>query len=173
MEETMSSIDKKLDKITGGLSPAEKAQYAASTVIDELEATMAGEATIEAYRDKATTEIERVISTLHPGARGAFSAELSLHLIDFWILRYLDAKHDATVWKLRFLEQGRGLQRACAMASGEAVLPENDVAPRIRRVAAGLVDLRTSGLWEDCGKTPPPLPEDIEPLLADLPDPTA
>ena len=38
---------------------------------------------------------------------------------------------------------------------------------------ADVVDLRASGLWEDGGRTPPAIPEDIEPMLADLTDPPA
>ena len=105
--------------------------------------------------------------------RNAFSVEFFRRFCDFWIGKYLDETHEARVWKIRFMMQGLGLQKVCAAASGDAVLPEDDLAPRIRRVAADLADLRTCGLWEDLGRSPPPLPEDIEHLLADLKEPTA
>lgn len=168
----MSSIDNKLDKITGALSTAEKAEIAVSALTGALEEVMAGKIAIETYRSKAIPEIERIISKLHPGARTAFLAEFFRRFCDFWIGKYLDEMHEAKVWKLRFMMQGLGLQKAYAAASGAPVLPEDDLAPRIQSAAADLMDLRTCGMWEDCGKTPPPLPEDIERLLADLPDPT-
>ncbi len=168
----MSKIDSKLDKITGSLSTDEKAQYAVSTIVEGLEEAMAGEMTIEAYRDKTIPEIERVISKLNPGARSAFSAEVFQLFSGYWLTKYLDEMHEAKVWKLRFMVQGLSLQKAYSAASGEALAPEDDITPRIRRMVEDLVYLRGAGLWEDCGKTPPPLPEDIERLLADLPDPT-
>lgn len=168
----MSSIDNKLDKITGALSTAEKAEIAASTVLDGLEAVLSGETTNETGHDKILVEIEKIISKLHPAARNTFSAEFFRRFCDFWIGKYLDEKHDATVWRLRFMVQGLDLQKVCATASGEAVRPEDDLAPRIRRVTADLVDLRTCELWEDLDRSPPPLPEDIEHLLADLMEPT-
>jgi hypothetical protein len=169
----MSKIDSKLDKITGSLSTDEKAQYAVSTIVEGLEEAMAGEMTIEAYRDKTIPEIERVISKLNPGARNAFSAEFFRSFGDYWLTKYLDEMHEANVWKLRFMVQGLSLQKAYSAASCEALAPEDDLAPRVRRMAAALADLRTCGLWEDYGRSPPPLPEDIEHLLADLPDPMA
>jgi|GEM_PF-2586235 len=169
----MSKIDSKLNKITGSLSTDEKAQYAVSTIVEGLEEAMAGEVTIAAYRDKTAPEIERVISKLNPGARNAFSAEFFRSFGDYWQTKYLDEMHETQVWKLRFLVQGLGLQKMCCTASGEAQAPEDDLAPRVRKEAEDLVYLRTCGLWEDCGRSPPPLPEDIERLLAELPDPTA
>lgn len=166
----MSRIDSKLDKITGSLSTDEKAQYTVSTIVEGLEEAMAGEVTIEAYRDKTLPEIGRVTSKLAPGARGAFSAAVFQLFSDYWLTKYLDEMHEAKVWKLRFLVQGLDLQKMICTASGKAVPPEDDIAPRIRRVADDLVCLREAGLWEDCGKTPPPLPEDLEHLLADLAD---
>jgi hypothetical protein len=164
----MSSIDNKLDKITGALSTAEKAQYVVSTIVEGLEEAMAGEMTIEAYREKTIPEIERVTSKLNPGARTAFSAEFFRRFCDFWIGKYLDEKHEAKVWKLRFMMQGLGLQKAYAAASGDHPAPEDDLAPRLRRAAEDLMCLREAGVWEDCGKTPPPLPDDIEPILAGM-----
>jgi len=63
----MSSIDNKLDKITGALSTAEKAEIAVSALTGALEEAMAGKIAIETYRSKAIPEIERIISKLHPG----------------------------------------------------------------------------------------------------------
>ena len=59
----MSGINSKLDKITALLSPSEMAQCAVSAVTEALEEAMAGEVTIEAYRDKVIPEVERMIST--------------------------------------------------------------------------------------------------------------
>ena len=168
----MSSIDNKLDKITGALSTAEKAEIAVSALTGALEEAMAGKIAIETYRSKAIPEIERIISKLHPGVRNAFSVEFFRRFCDFWIGKYLDETHEARVWKIRFMMQGLGLQKAYAAASGAPALPEDDLAPRIQKEAADLMDLRTCGLWEDCGRSPPLLPEDIEHLLADLTDPT-
>ncbi|HRD26587.1 MAG TPA: hypothetical protein PLA39_09980 [Methanoculleus sp.] len=168
----MSSIDNKLDKITGALSTAEKAEIAVSALTGALEEVMAGKIAIETYRSKAIPEIERIISKLHPGVRNAFSVEFFRRFCDFWIGKYLDEMHEARVWKIRFMAQGLGLQKVYAAASGAPVLPEDDLAPQIQKEAAYLMDLRTCGLWEDCGRSPPLLPEDIERLLADLPDPT-
>ena len=169
----MSSIDNKLDKITGALSTAEKAEIAVSALTGALEEVMAGKIAIETYRSKAIPEIERIISKLHPGVRNAFSVEFFRRFCDFWIGKYLDEMHEARVWKIRFMAQGLGLQKVYAAASGAPMLPEDDLAPRIQKEAADLMDLRTCGLWEDCGRSPPLLPEDIEHLLADLTDPTA
>ena len=168
----MSKIDSKLDKITGSLSTDEKAHYAVSTVVEGLEEAMAGEVTIEAYRDKTIPEIERVISKLNPEARNAFSAEVFQLFNGYWLTKYLDEMHEAKVWKLRFMVQGLSLQKMCCTASGEALAPDDDLAPRVRKEAEDLMYLREAGLWEDYGKTPPPLPEDVERLLADLTDPT-
>jgi len=152
---------KNVDRITDLLHPAEKAGCSFCALIQGMEAVAAGKKTIEAFRNEAILEAECSASKLNPGVRSAYLVETYRLFSDHWLMKYLEEMHETRVWKIRWISQALGLQKMIVAASGGSPEPEDRFAILLRKEAYNLQAIRESELWQDTGKAPPPLPDDI------------